>query len=76
MANLAELMSNPDLLESEAKKFAEMCCQEQQIIYGDPCDCDADTIQSAEQLGAIFDRIGRNHSIDYKRFCEIGREDY
>lgn len=73
MANVGELLENPELLEAEAERFAEMCMEKKKA---EPWDQGPGVISTPEQFCAILDRVGRQPPEAYAHFCEAGKDDF
>lgn len=70
MPTLAEIMSNPEALEKAAEDFA--------AYHAARAKSDDDMnkgIQTDEEFIAIMNKCGTNPNINYKAFCEIGKDD-
>ena len=70
MPTLAEIMASPEALDKAAQDFAD--------FHAAQTKCNEDMnqgISNDAEFIALVNRCGRDKTIDYKKFCEIGRDD-
>lgn len=70
MPTLAEITASPEAL---ARATEDILAFHEKRMASE--ECMNEGVQSDEELMEMFNRIGRDDSIDYRKFCEIGLDD-
>lgn len=70
MPTLAEITSSPEALERAAEEFVAFHASQTRCA-----DDMNEGIENAKQFIKLMDKCGTDNSIDYKKFCEIGKDD-
>lgn len=70
MPTLSEIMASPEALERAAEEFVNFHCSRTKSQDGMN-----QGIQTDAEFIKLMDNCGKNDAIDYKKFCEIGKDD-
>lgn len=70
MPTLAEIMASPEALERSAEEFVNFHANQTRSQ-----DDMNQGIQTDEEFIKLMNNCGKDDSIDYKKFCEIGKDD-